>query len=211
MINSEDKKLEKEWLQSQKKLSDRELVKILGRKETKRVAIEEIYKALPVYKKILEEIKRLYKTSKKRKKSKDFTSEFFKIWAETVVKMDLQPLRKKIRGWKNLYILTAKKTNKSSNKNSHLFNKNIVDEIKNNIQLKDIVEEYTKLVPIGENFYGRCPFPDHEDKHPSFYIYTKNQRYHCYGCGRHGDVINFVMEIENFDFKTALKKLKKYY
>jgi DNA primase len=54
-----------------------------------------------------------------------------------------------------------------------------------------VARRYTKLEPLGGQawFMGRCPLPDHEDKTPSFYLYPPG-RYHCYGCGRNGDVVD---------------------
>ena len=57
--------------------------------------------------------------------------------------------------------------------------------------IEEVARRYTKLEPFGGNawFTGRCALPDHEDKTPSFYIYSPG-RYHCYGCGRSGDVVD---------------------
>jgi hypothetical protein len=63
--------------------------------------------------------------------------------------------------------------------------------VRNGVPIEDHAGRYTKLEPLGGNawFTGRCPLPDHEDKTPSFYIYPPG-RFHCYGCGRGGDVVD---------------------
>jgi DNA primase len=59
------------------------------------------------------------------------------------------------------------------------------------VLIEEIARRYTNLERFGGKawFMGRCPLPDHEDKTPSFYIYPPG-RYHCYGCGRNGDVVD---------------------
>ena len=53
--------------------------------------------------------------------------------------------------------------------------------------------------------WGLCPF--HADKHPSMKINRDRQTFHCFGCGAHGDVINFIQKLHNLDFKDALRYL----
>jgi hypothetical protein len=59
------------------------------------------------------------------------------------------------------------------------------------VPVEEVARRYTDMEPIGGKawFTGRCPLPDHEDKTPSFYIYPPG-RYHCYGCGGSGDVVD---------------------
>jgi DNA primase len=59
------------------------------------------------------------------------------------------------------------------------------------VPIEEVAQRYTKLEPLGGEawFTGRCPLPDHEDRTPSFYIYPPG-RFHCYGCGRFGDVVD---------------------
>ena len=63
--------------------------------------------------------------------------------------------------------------------------------VRDAVPIEEVARRYTKLEPFGGKawFTGRCPFPTHEDKTPSFYIYPPG-RYHCYGCGGHGDVVD---------------------
>jgi hypothetical protein len=65
------------------------------------------------------------------------------------------------------------------------------EAIRNVVPIENVARRYTNLAPFGGRawFTGRCPLPDHEDKTPSFYIYPPG-RYHCYGCGGSGDVVD---------------------
>jgi DNA primase len=65
------------------------------------------------------------------------------------------------------------------------------EAIRDAVPIEEVARQYTHLEPFGGKawFTGRCPLPDHEDKTPSFYIYPPG-RYHCYGCGGSGDVVD---------------------
>src|SRR5215218_11142418 len=65
------------------------------------------------------------------------------------------------------------------------------EAIRDNVPIEEVARRYTHLEPFGGNawFVGHCALPDHEDKTPSFYVYPPG-RYHCYGCGGHGDVVD---------------------
>jgi hypothetical protein len=81
-----------------------------------------------------------------------------------------------------------------------------VETIKQCADIVSIIENYAvKLKKAGHNFKGLCPF--HNERTPSFIIYPEEKRYHCYGCQADGDVIGFVMKMENCDFKTAALKV----
>lgn len=83
--------------------------------------------------------------------------------------------------------------------------KDIIEEIKSRCDIANIISTYINIKPSGTNYKGLCPF--HGEKTPSFYINTSKQIYKCFGCGEGGDVINFVMRIENLDFMDAVKLL----
>lgn len=83
--------------------------------------------------------------------------------------------------------------------------KDIIEEIKSRCDIANIISSYINIKPSGTNYKGLCPF--HGEKTPSFYINTSKQIYKCFGCGEGGDVINFVMRIENLDFMDAVKLL----
>jgi len=84
---------------------------------------------------------------------------------------------------------------------------NQIEEIKERVDIVQLIEKYVKLKQTGKNFSGLCPF--HKEKTPSFIVSPDIQRYKCFGCGRSGDIFNFVQDIENIDFVEALEKLAK--
>jgi len=85
----------------------------------------------------------------------------------------------------------------------------VVDEIKTKLDIVDIVSEYVALRKSGRNYSGFCPF-HHNVKTPSFVVFPESQRWHCFGaCGEGGDLFNFVMKQEGWDFRTALEELAR--
>ncbi len=79
------------------------------------------------------------------------------------------------------------------------------EDLKNRIDIVDIVGEYMELKRRGSNFVGLCPF--HSEKTPSFQVHRTNQFYHCFGCGKGGDVIGFLMDITGMGFMEAVEQL----
>lgn len=81
-----------------------------------------------------------------------------------------------------------------------------IKEIKEKLDIVDVVKDYIQLFPAGKNFKAICPF--HKEKTPSFIISPDRQTWHCFGsCNEGGDVISFVMKYENLEFYEALKML----
>ncbi len=81
----------------------------------------------------------------------------------------------------------------------------IVDEIKQRLDIADIIQGYVNLNPAGRNLKALCPF--HEEKTPSFFVFPDRQSWRCFGCGAGGDMVSFVMKKEGLDFSEALKML----
>jgi DNA primase len=77
--------------------------------------------------------------------------------------------------------------------------------VKSKTDLVDLINGYVKLAPAGTNWKCRCPF--HAERTPSFMVSREKQVWHCFGCGRGGDAIAFVQEIEGMDFPEALRHL----
>jgi len=80
-----------------------------------------------------------------------------------------------------------------------------VQEVKDKLSIVDVVGSYVKLTKAGKYHKGLCPF--HNEKTPSFMVSPERDFYHCFGCGKGGDIFSFVQDIENLDFKGALKLL----
>lgn len=84
-------------------------------------------------------------------------------------------------------------------------NRDTINLIKDSIDIVSLIERSVRLKKAGKNFLGLCPF--HNEKTPSFIVSPDIQRYKCFGCGKSGDIFNFVQETENIDFVETLKKL----
>lgn len=83
-----------------------------------------------------------------------------------------------------------------------------IEEIKQRLDLVDVMREYVQVKPAGPaSFKTLCPF--HHEKTPSLHISKDKQVWHCFGCGKGGDVFVFVQEIEGMDFAEALKHLAR--
>ena len=72
-------------------------------------------------------------------------------------------------------------------------------------RIEDVASPYVNLRRQGKNLLGLCPF--HNEKSPSFVVYPENNSFYCFGCNKGGDVISFVMGVENLDFTEAVKLL----
>ncbi|SFJ08488.1 DNA primase [Thermoflavimicrobium dichotomicum] len=81
----------------------------------------------------------------------------------------------------------------------------VIDQIRTQVDIVDVVSTYVQLKKSGRNFFGLCPF--HSERTPSFSVSPEKQIYHCFGCGVGGDVIRFVMDIEQLTFVEAVKHL----
>ena len=80
-----------------------------------------------------------------------------------------------------------------------------INEIKNSVNIVDVVSSYVSLRPEGKNFFGVCPF--HDDTNPSMSVSPDKQIYKCFSCGASGTVFNFLMDYDNITFMEAVKKV----
>ncbi|WP_368252319.1 DNA primase [Enterococcus sp. 2201sp1_2201st1_B8_2201SCRN_220225] len=81
----------------------------------------------------------------------------------------------------------------------------VIDEIREKVNIVDIVGQYVQLKKAGKNYSGLCPF--HNEKTPSFSVAEDKQFYHCFGCGRGGNVFSFLQEIDGISFPEAVAKV----
>jgi DNA primase len=84
-----------------------------------------------------------------------------------------------------------------------------IQELLARADVVEIVGRYVQLKKGGANFMGLCPF--HAEKSPSFTVSPTKQFYHCFGCGKHGDAINFLMEQTGMSFIEAVRDLAQHY
>ena len=85
------------------------------------------------------------------------------------------------------------------------YSEELIEEIRNNNDIVDVISQYVILKRSGRNFFGLCPF--HKEKSPSFSVSPDKQIFHCFGCGVGGNVIHFISKIENLNFRETLELL----
>ncbi|MEE1219058.1 MAG: CHC2 zinc finger domain-containing protein, partial [Ruminococcus sp.] len=85
------------------------------------------------------------------------------------------------------------------------FPDSFLQELKMRCEIADVVSGYVNLKRVGSRLFGLCPF--HGEKTPSFNVSPENGYFYCFGCGAGGDVITFIMKIENLDYAEAVRFL----
>src|SRR5210317_723235 len=86
---------------------------------------------------------------------------------------------------------------------------NTIERILDAAEISDVVSDFVTLRKRGVNQLGLCPF--HNEKTPSFTVSPSKGIYKCFGCGKGGNVVNFLMEHEHYTYPEALKYLAKRY
>ncbi|GIO27570.1 DNA primase [Ornithinibacillus bavariensis] len=81
----------------------------------------------------------------------------------------------------------------------------LIEQVRTSNDIVDVIGEYVQLKKQGRNYFGLCPF--HGEKTASFSVTQEKQIFHCFGCGKGGNVVTFLMEMENFSFFEAIKYL----
>lgn len=85
--------------------------------------------------------------------------------------------------------------------------KQFIEQLKSKNDIVDVISAYCQLEKRGGSYWARCPLPGHMEKTPSFSVNPVGQFFKCFGCGRGGDVISFIMEIESLNYVEAIRYL----
>ncbi len=85
------------------------------------------------------------------------------------------------------------------------YSEDLIEEIRVNNDIVDVISEYVKLERKGKDYFGLCPF--HKEKTPSFSVVPAKQIFYCFGCGKGGNVFQFVMNAENLDYLESIRLL----
>lgn len=86
-----------------------------------------------------------------------------------------------------------------------MINNEIINEIRNNTDIVEVISNYVNLTKSGKNYFGICPF--HDDNHPSMSVSPDKQIYKCFSCGATGNVFTFVSQFEHISFIEAVRLL----
>lgn len=84
----------------------------------------------------------------------------------------------------------------------------IIDNVRSAVNIVDVVSRYVQLRKAGKNLFGICPF--HDEKTPSFSVSEDKQIFHCFSCGRGGNVFKFLMDLEKISFPEAVRRVAEF-
>ncbi|WP_041353952.1 DNA primase [Nitratiruptor sp. SB155-2] len=90
-----------------------------------------------------------------------------------------------------------------------MIDQNSIEQLKNIVDIVDVIGNYIELKKAGSNYKALCPF--HQEDTPSFVVSPSKQIFHCFGCGAGGDAIKFLMEYEKLSYPEAIEKLAGMY
>ena len=83
-----------------------------------------------------------------------------------------------------------------------------IDKITKNASIVKVIGMHTKLFPGGRGYMGRCPFPDHKEKTPSFSVNEIKSLYYCFGCKKNGNLMTFLQSFSGMTSDEAIEYLK---
>jgi DNA primase len=89
------------------------------------------------------------------------------------------------------------------------FNQDFIEKVRASSHLAEIIGSHTELKEKGDRLWGRCPFPDHNEKTPSFSVSDHQQLYYCFGCKRGGNVFTFLETYNGFSFRESIEFLAR--
>ncbi|MCX7977778.1 MAG: DNA primase [Bdellovibrionaceae bacterium] len=89
------------------------------------------------------------------------------------------------------------------------FSEDFIDRVREANNLVDIISQYTQLKPSGRGLMGRCPFPDHQERTPSFSVSETKQVYQCFGCKKAGNIFTFLRDFMGMSFPESVEFLAR--
>ena len=195
------RKLEEEYKDSILKLTYKELLNIFPEAVSGYIVpkIKELKEAI---KKTEEQIKKCLKIV--REKSKPENHWFWEMVITVLDTSQLVEIEKQIKHFTLLLNLTKNMTKEQPIKPKNLITDEMVKRAEER-PIEDVISNIIKLKKRGENLIGLCPF--HNEKTPSFTVYTKTNSFYCFGCQKSGNTIKFVMEYHGLSFRDAIKLL----
>lgn len=84
------------------------------------------------------------------------------------------------------------------------FSEGFIQKVLEANDIVEIIGQHTQLKPSGSGLMGLCPFPDHREKSPSFSVSSNRQVYHCFGCGKSGNIITFLKDFNGLSFRDSI-------
>ena len=182
--------IEKKWRKSLPRYSKKELLEIFP--ETREIIPEKIKETEAFYQNKRDEIKELLR---KFETHRDLY--FIEAFIETFLMEDLLKYENRL--------MKLKLSLKPELKNSSGVNQEEI-EIAQEYPIGKIAEQYLDLEKVGGKYKALCPF--HNEKTPSFHLFTDSNRYYCFGCNESGNVINLTMALFGINFVDAVKMLQ---
>ncbi len=89
------------------------------------------------------------------------------------------------------------------------FSEDFIEKLRESSDVVELISRHTVLKSSGRSMMGLCPFPDHQEKSPSFSVSPEKQLYHCFGCGKSGNVFSFLRDHYGYSFPEAIEYLAK--